>query len=782
MRFAARMLRHALFAATLLAALAPLAHAQKMAKAHLPKKPFKIYKGHLSADQERCLRYALKQWVMYDQAPAANGTGNRNETNDHVSSAGPRHDLSDAKDHARSSRSMSAGEKKAMDKAYGDSSPFHAPGQPVKDPITDDSWFTDDEGAADVAIEPSGFIPGVPANTLGLMSFDLEKGVNDVGAKVEFKARYDTLSAILWIKDEPGGGRTWCYPSDTDGDGFITNADAKCPIGTVDYYMILKHELSHWFSFEHDDGHFDAIFDPPPVFEAPSSLCDSAMSAADDRDPDVADGAEFGSRAGRLYFASNRAGGFGGYDIWYVTWSSDESRWKSPVNCGPLVNSAFNELAPNSGIGDAELYFASNRPGGSGGFDLYRAGHSAPLTFDSVTSLPNVNTSADETSPHAFLGYLLFASNRPGGSGGFDLYVAPIDSTDDPGASVNLGASVNTPFDERDPCVSKALDGEPAQLLYASNRPGGLGGYDVWSQNVSGALPAKGGDVVKASWGSPVNVSALNGPLDDTGPSADIGLERVFLASNRPGSHGASDCFESANRVPRPLVLWDGDAGAELGQIADLTFDVANDGAASVTLQPQAFDTRGWGVSYSGAPLALAAGQHVKVTAHVPVPPGAAPGDSSQVWYGVIPIGPEPDSPPSAPAGEATQSSGGPPPAGVNALPFPANYAYVVALPTVGVPPSSAPRTLALRAEPNPFAGAIRIALLAPQAGVARVEVFDLAGRRVRTIHRGPVEAGVRSLAWDGRDDEGAPVRAGLYLCRAELGAERAVVAIVKRE
>ena len=83
--------------------------APKMAKAHLKGGQFKVYDGNLNAEQKRCLAYALKQWVMYDSAPAADGGENANQSSDDVMSAGGSHNWDDADYHARSSRSMSAG-------------------------------------------------------------------------------------------------------------------------------------------------------------------------------------------------------------------------------------------------------------------------------------------------------------------------------------------------------------------------------------------------------------------------------------------------------------------------------------------------------------------------------------------------------------------------------------------------------------------------------------------------------------------------------------------------
>ena len=60
------------------------------------------------------------------------------------------------------------------------------------------------------------------------------------------------------------------------------------------------------------------------------------------------------------------------------------------------------------------------------------------------------------------------------------------------------------------------------------------------------------------------------------------------------------------------------------------------------------------------------------------------------------------------------------------------------------------------------------------------VEIFDLSGRRVRQIVSQPRPAGFYSETWDGRDEQGALVPPGLYLCRVGVEADFAVFAAVE--
>ena len=80
---------------------------------------------------------------------------------------------------------------------------------------------------------------------------------------------------------------------------------------------------------------------------------------------------------------------------------------------------------------------------------------------------------------------------------------------------------------------------------------------------------------------------------------------------------------------------------------------------------------------------------------------------------------------------------------------------------------------LGLSASPNPFNPVTTIRLRVPAAGPVEVAIFDVAGRRVRTLHDGRAEAGELALVWDGRTDGASPVASGVYLCRARAGDQR---------
>jgi outer membrane protein OmpA-like peptidoglycan-associated protein/tetratricopeptide (TPR) repeat protein len=123
----------------------------------------------------------------------------------------------------------------------------------------------------------------------------------------------------------------------------------------------------------------------------------------------------------RLYFASDRPGGVGGTDIWFC--DNLGNRWGVPQNMGPKVNTTGNEMFPYLSQ-DSILYFTSNAQPGLGGYDIFQC----RLTPKGPSSVINVgypiNTRFDERNlillQDDTSGF--FVSNRPGGLGSDDIY------------------------------------------------------------------------------------------------------------------------------------------------------------------------------------------------------------------------------------------------------------------------------------------------------------------------------------------------------------------------
>lgn len=210
-------------------------------------------------------------------------------------------------------------------------------------------------------------------------------------------------------------------------------------------------------------------------FGAPRNLGPAVNSAADEFAPSIsADGLT-------LYFDSNRPGTDGASDVWVVTRADPTQAFGSPRNLGPAVNGAASDGLPSIAADGSSLYFSSRRDGGRGKMDLWLARRgSTSMEFRDVQNLgPGVNGAHDDWGPSISADELslIFMSDRPGGRGGQDLWLARrVQRTDPFGAARPLTSPVNGPSLEGRPNLS--ADG--AMLYFMSDRPGGVGAMDLW--------------------------------------------------------------------------------------------------------------------------------------------------------------------------------------------------------------------------------------------------------------------------------------------------------------
>lgn len=97
-----------------------------------------------------------------------------------------------------------------------------------------------------------------------------------------------------------------------------------------------------------------------------------------------------------MYFASNRNGGYGNMDIWYIDMQDQNA---TPINCGPTINTIGNEITPFYYGNDGELYFASDTHHGFGGFDIFRSEGSKQRWHQVENLLKPINSSANDMYP-----------------------------------------------------------------------------------------------------------------------------------------------------------------------------------------------------------------------------------------------------------------------------------------------------------------------------------------------------------------------------------------------
>lgn len=272
-------------------------------------------------------------------------------------------------------------------------------------------------------------------------------------------------------------------------------------------------------------------------WSAPVNLGATINSVYNDQHPAIApDGLS-------LYFVSDQPGGSGGFDLWVAQRASTDLPWGAPQNLGAIVNSPATEFAPNLSDDGHYLFFGSDRPGGCGSRDLWVShrkskkdnfGWEAPVNLGCV-----INASAFDDGPTYFedpvtekITLFFTTLNRPGGQGDFDIYASDLNRDGSFSAPVNV-AELNSAY--RDTRTAIRKDG--LEMFFASNRPGGLGVIDLWV-----ATRSSTNDL----WGVPVNLGAvLNSTFNDGAPAISRDGTTLYFYSDRPGGSGLNDLYVS---------------------------------------------------------------------------------------------------------------------------------------------------------------------------------------------------------------------------------------------
>lgn len=175
---------------------------------------------------------------------------------------------------------------------------------------------------------------------------------------------------------------------------------------------------------------------------------------------------------------------------------------------------------------------------------------SAPVSMESIPGTsPDFNTPFNDGCPYQAPDGLSFfmASNRPGGFGGQDIWVARRESSDDPwGAPENLGMPVNSTADDFCPTPVRGHG-----LFFVSARPGGCGGADIYFTRLK-----------HGTWEAPENLGCdINSEFGEASPSYfedKVGRAILYFSSARPGGFEPggvdSDIYFSVDFGPAELA------------------------------------------------------------------------------------------------------------------------------------------------------------------------------------------------------------------------------------
>jgi hypothetical protein len=192
----------------------------------------------------------------------------------------------------------------------------------------------------------------------------------------------------------------------------------------------------------------------------------------------------------RFFYASDKGGNL---DIYRADLKVEDNEFVisgepaafSEINSG--ADDAYPTLFFDSTARTEVLYFTSDR---GGSFDIYKAtGNTGKLINQSTGVVPEkveaLSTGSDDKCPYIRGDFMVFASDRAGGFGGFDLYYSRY-ADDQWSVPVNFGDAINTEYDEYRPVIAEMdkvhfLNNFLNDLMiFSSDRPGGKGGFDLY--------------------------------------------------------------------------------------------------------------------------------------------------------------------------------------------------------------------------------------------------------------------------------------------------------------
>jgi Tol biopolymer transport system component len=211
-------------------------------------------------------------------------------------------------------------------------------------------------------------------------------------------------------------------------------------------------------------------------------------------------------------------------DIFVATRSGRGTEF-SAVHALPVVNGSSLDGSPFVTHDDRTLLFFSNRAGGVGDRDLWMATRPSPdVDFSEPVPILGVNSTGldllPELSPDGLT--LRFESVRPGGSGSSDLWVAERSLPSGPFGAPRPLSELNTTGREEGFSLSR----DQLTIVFSSNRGGS--GMDLW-------VATRG--AVDAAFGTPEPLSALNSTAVELDPALSLDGREIFFVSTRGGAH-----------------------------------------------------------------------------------------------------------------------------------------------------------------------------------------------------------------------------------------------------
>jgi hypothetical protein len=194
---------------------------------------------------------------------------------------------------------------------------------------------------------------------------------------------------------------------------------------------------------------------------------------------------------GYEYLFFSKDNGSGNLDFYY-TMNRPVASSTLPDVIAPATANMLNTTGDEAYIcfdaNQDTLYFSSSA---GGDFDIYQKSRSLDTAlsvwlskpFRPLVKVDSINSTGDDKCPFVYQNIMVFASNRSGGLGGFDLYYS-VFKNGKWNSPVNFGPDVNTQYNETCPAIGYDRTFYNVYMIFSSDRPGGKGGYDLYFKGI----------------------------------------------------------------------------------------------------------------------------------------------------------------------------------------------------------------------------------------------------------------------------------------------------------
>lgn len=207
-------------------------------------------------------------------------------------------------------------------------------------------------------------------------------------------------------------------------------------------------------------------------------------------------------------------------------------KWSKSRSIGAPNSYGNEQTAGISEDGKSVLYYVNN-PASKNNLQLAKKSRSSFRKAVKIES-KNVNQNSSEQVSSTISNngdYIIFSSNKSGGSGEQDLYISKKLPNGEWAEAINMGKTINTPYDENYPY----LKDNGMTLYFSSTGHNSMGGYDLFKSTF---------DLAEKEWSKPINLGyPLNTPDDNLNITFSENNKFAYIATNRKDSEGDLDIY-----------------------------------------------------------------------------------------------------------------------------------------------------------------------------------------------------------------------------------------------